>query len=193
MRTGGELERYRGAGRWTPRARQRRLRGTVHRAWARRRRRARCEPRGADRPCQRSLLHDGAGRSAQRRRPSSGWSADRGVHLEQAEAGWSITRIELHTTGEVEGVDAASFERLAQQAKVAVVRFRARSPARRSRSSPSCRTSARNHENRGNRSRPREEGAVAGRPGEGARRLERRPFGLRSRLCLPDRAGSPPA
>ena len=39
------------------------------------------------------------------------------VHLEQTDAGFSITRIELHTTGEVEGVDAATFERLAQQAK----------------------------------------------------------------------------
>jgi osmotically inducible protein OsmC len=39
------------------------------------------------------------------------------VHLEQTDAGWSITRIELNTTGRVEGVDAATFERLAQQAK----------------------------------------------------------------------------
>jgi osmotically inducible protein OsmC len=39
------------------------------------------------------------------------------VHLEQADAGWSITRIELHTTGSVDGVDAATFARLAEQAK----------------------------------------------------------------------------
>jgi osmotically inducible protein OsmC len=39
------------------------------------------------------------------------------VHLEQTDAGFSITRIELRATGEVEGVDAATFERLAQQAK----------------------------------------------------------------------------
>jgi lipoyl-dependent peroxiredoxin len=39
------------------------------------------------------------------------------VHLEQTDSGWSITRIELHTTGSVTGVDAATFERLAEQAK----------------------------------------------------------------------------
>jgi osmotically inducible protein OsmC len=39
------------------------------------------------------------------------------VHLEEGETNWSITRIELHTTGLVEGVDAAAFEALAQQAK----------------------------------------------------------------------------
>jgi osmotically inducible protein OsmC len=39
------------------------------------------------------------------------------VHLEQGETNWSITRIELHTTGVVQGVDAAAFEALAQQAK----------------------------------------------------------------------------
>ena len=39
------------------------------------------------------------------------------VHLEQTDAGFSITRIELHTTGAVGGVDAATFEALAQQAK----------------------------------------------------------------------------
>ena len=39
------------------------------------------------------------------------------VHLEQTDTGWSITLIELHTTGRVEGVDAATFERLAEQAK----------------------------------------------------------------------------
>lgn len=42
---------------------------------------------------------------------------DARVHLEQGESNWSITRIELHTSGRVEGVDAAAFERLAQQAK----------------------------------------------------------------------------
>ena len=39
------------------------------------------------------------------------------VHLEQTDTGFSITRIELHTTGAVGGVDAATFEALAQQAK----------------------------------------------------------------------------
>ena len=39
------------------------------------------------------------------------------VHLEQTDTGWSITRIELHTNGSVQGVDAATFEQLAQQAK----------------------------------------------------------------------------
>jgi osmotically inducible protein OsmC len=39
------------------------------------------------------------------------------VHLEQADTGWSITRIELHTTGSVDGVDSATFTRLAEQAK----------------------------------------------------------------------------
>jgi len=39
------------------------------------------------------------------------------VHLEQTDSGWSITLIELHTTGEVEGVDEATFQRLAEQAK----------------------------------------------------------------------------
>ena len=39
------------------------------------------------------------------------------VHLEQTDTGWSITRIELHTAGSVAGVDAATFGRLAEQAK----------------------------------------------------------------------------
>lgn len=39
------------------------------------------------------------------------------VSLEQTDTGWSITRIELDTTGAVAGVDAATFERLAEQAK----------------------------------------------------------------------------
>jgi osmotically inducible protein OsmC len=39
------------------------------------------------------------------------------VHLEQTGENWSITRIELHTTGSVQGVDGATFEALAQQAK----------------------------------------------------------------------------
>jgi osmotically inducible protein OsmC len=39
------------------------------------------------------------------------------VHLEEGETNWSITRIELHTTGVVEGVDSTVFEALAQQAK----------------------------------------------------------------------------
>lgn len=39
------------------------------------------------------------------------------VHLEQTDTGWSITLIELNTTGAVEGVDEATFEALAEQAK----------------------------------------------------------------------------
>ena len=39
------------------------------------------------------------------------------VHLEQTDTGWTITLIELHTTGKVDGVDEATFERLAEQAK----------------------------------------------------------------------------
>jgi osmotically inducible protein OsmC len=39
------------------------------------------------------------------------------VHLEQTDTGWAITLIELHTSGQVDGVDAATFERLAEQAK----------------------------------------------------------------------------
>lgn len=39
------------------------------------------------------------------------------VHLEQTDSGWSITRIELHTTGTVAGVEATTFASLAEQAK----------------------------------------------------------------------------
>jgi len=42
---------------------------------------------------------------------------DARVHLEQGESNWSIGRIELHTVGRVDGVDAATFDALAQQAK----------------------------------------------------------------------------
>ncbi len=49
--------------------------------------------------------------------PPADLQTDARVHLEPTDSGWAITRIELHTTGEVEGVDAATFERLAQQAK----------------------------------------------------------------------------
>jgi lipoyl-dependent peroxiredoxin len=48
--------------------------------------------------------------------PPEDLSTDARVHLEPTDTGWSITRIELHTVGRV-GVDAATFERLAQQAK----------------------------------------------------------------------------
>ena len=49
--------------------------------------------------------------------PPDDLQTDARVHLEQTDTGWSITLIELHTTGTVEGVDAATFERLAEQAK----------------------------------------------------------------------------
>jgi osmotically inducible protein OsmC len=39
------------------------------------------------------------------------------AHLEQTDTGWAITRIELETKGNVEGVDGATFARLAEQAK----------------------------------------------------------------------------
>ena len=39
------------------------------------------------------------------------------VRLEQLEAGFSITRIDLETTGEVPGVDEAEFQRFAEEAK----------------------------------------------------------------------------
>ena len=39
------------------------------------------------------------------------------VHLEQTDTGFSITRIELHTTGTVDGIDEETFTRLAEQAK----------------------------------------------------------------------------
>jgi osmotically inducible protein OsmC len=39
------------------------------------------------------------------------------VRLEQLDGGFSITRIELDTVGDVPGVDADTFQRLAQQAK----------------------------------------------------------------------------
>ncbi len=39
------------------------------------------------------------------------------VHLEQTDSGYAITRIELRTVGRVEGIDAATFTRLAEQAK----------------------------------------------------------------------------
>jgi lipoyl-dependent peroxiredoxin len=50
-------------------------------------------------------------------RPPQELETDAHVHLEQTDTGWAITRIELHTTGRVEGVDEATFERLAEQAK----------------------------------------------------------------------------
>jgi osmotically inducible protein OsmC len=49
--------------------------------------------------------------------PPQDLATDARVFLEQGESNWSITRIELHTVGTVDGVDAAEFERLAQQAK----------------------------------------------------------------------------
>ena len=44
-------------------------------------------------------------------------ATDSKVSLEQTDTGWAITLIELHTTGKVEGVDEATFKRLAEQAK----------------------------------------------------------------------------
>lgn len=39
------------------------------------------------------------------------------VHLEELDAGFRITKIELDTVGDVEGMDAATFTDLARQAK----------------------------------------------------------------------------
>ncbi len=49
--------------------------------------------------------------------PPADLSTEARVHLEQTDGGWAITRIELSTRGEVDGVDGETFERLAQQAK----------------------------------------------------------------------------
>jgi lipoyl-dependent peroxiredoxin len=49
--------------------------------------------------------------------PPEDLSTSARVQLEQTDTGWSITRIELSTVCAVEGVDAATFERLAEQAK----------------------------------------------------------------------------
>ncbi len=42
---------------------------------------------------------------------------DANVHLEKLEAGFTITKIELKTVGEVEGIDAATFAKHAEQTK----------------------------------------------------------------------------
>src|SRR5260370_42058312 len=39
------------------------------------------------------------------------------VHLNQAGGGWAINKIELETTAEVPGIDAAGFEKVAKDAK----------------------------------------------------------------------------
>lgn len=49
--------------------------------------------------------------------PPQDLTTDARVHLTEGETNWSISLIELHTTAVVDGVDAATFERLAQQAK----------------------------------------------------------------------------
>jgi len=49
--------------------------------------------------------------------PPADLTTEARVSLEQTDGGWAITHIELHTRGEVEGVDAETFERLAEQAK----------------------------------------------------------------------------
>jgi len=42
---------------------------------------------------------------------------DAKVHLEKLESGFTITKIELDTVGEVEGIDAAAFAKHAEQTK----------------------------------------------------------------------------
>jgi osmotically inducible protein OsmC len=49
--------------------------------------------------------------------PPQDLETDAKVSLEQTDTGWAITLIELHTTGKVEGIDEATFKRLAEQAK----------------------------------------------------------------------------
>jgi osmotically inducible protein OsmC len=39
------------------------------------------------------------------------------VHLEKLETGFTITKIELNTVGDVEGIDAAAFSKFAEQTK----------------------------------------------------------------------------
>jgi osmotically inducible protein OsmC len=39
------------------------------------------------------------------------------VHLNKIDAGWAINKIELDTTGEVPGIDAAAFDKFASDAK----------------------------------------------------------------------------
>ena len=39
------------------------------------------------------------------------------VHLDKTDAGMSVTRIDLHTVGEVPGIDAADFQKIAEGAK----------------------------------------------------------------------------
>ena len=45
-------------------------------------------------------------------------STEANVHLEKLESGFTITKIELNTVGDVEGVDAATFVKYAEQTKV---------------------------------------------------------------------------
>lgn len=49
--------------------------------------------------------------------PPAGLQTSANVRLEQLETGFAITNIALETVGEVPGVDAVTFARLAQQAK----------------------------------------------------------------------------
>ncbi len=49
--------------------------------------------------------------------PPAGLQTSAKVRLEQLETGFAITNIALETVGEVPGVDAVTFARLAQQAK----------------------------------------------------------------------------
>jgi len=42
---------------------------------------------------------------------------DAKVHLEKTDAGFTITKIELDTVGDVEGIDAAGFTKFAEQTK----------------------------------------------------------------------------
>ena len=61
--------------------------------------------------------------------PPAELATDARVHLEEGETNWSITRIELHTVGKVDGVDAAEFERPARRPRrPARCRARSREP-----------------------------------------------------------------
>jgi osmotically inducible protein OsmC len=42
---------------------------------------------------------------------------DANVHLEKLDSGFTITKIELHSVGDVEGIDAATFAKHAEQTK----------------------------------------------------------------------------
>ena len=137
----GELEWHGARGRRPARARQRRLRGPVHAARARRGRPAGDEPRGADRRRPRGLLHDVAREPAERGGPPAGRSADDRARRRSSrlETGFTITRIELDTVGSRRRASTTRRSSASPSRRRRPARCRARSPARRSRSTRAAR------------------------------------------------------